>query len=427
MIATYLGVIQYGFSLLFGVALSVCYAGIEGTPKNNRIVGWSCVTLLLVQTFCWWFLGLELTTKLYPLIIHLPLILLLIMYFKRPWLNSTVSVLAAYLCCQVPRWISMFWGAVFNSVLIEHISYILAVLSAYYLFKKYIAGTLRLLMERSAKFCTLLGVIPLLYYLFDYITTIYTDLLYQGANGAVQFMPSIFSIFYLTFGILYNVETQNHMRINRERDMLAARLRSTHSELASLRRMQNIAASYRHDMRHHFAILQGMAVEGNLEMIKTYLSTAQSDIESITPIRYCENETVNLILSTFSAKANQAGVTMTVDAELPVSLPLSDTELCSLLSNGLENAISAASACLDAANRTVSVKAEVINDKMLTTIKNSYTGAVAMKDGLPQRTHDGQGYGVHSITAITHTHGGQSHFSTENGVFTLKIMLPLCG
>ena len=67
------------------------------------------------------------------------------------------------------------------------------------------------------------------------------------------------------------------------------------------------------------AILQGMASEGNIEKIKTYLNSAQSDIDAITPIRFCENETVNLVLSTFANKAKQAGVTMTVHAELPDS------------------------------------------------------------------------------------------------------------
>jgi two-component system sensor histidine kinase AgrC len=183
-------------------------------------------------------------------------------------------------------------------------------------------------MEKSAKSCVFLGAVPLFYYLFDYITTIYTDLLYRGVSGTVQFMPSVFSIFYFVFIILYYVEMQKQVLAHRERDMLAAQLHGAHSELASLRQMQNIAAAYRHDMRHHFAILQGMASEGNIEKLKTYLKVAQSDIDAITPTRFCENETVNLILSTFYTKAKNSGVTMTVDAKLPSSIPLSDTELC---------------------------------------------------------------------------------------------------
>ncbi len=424
MIATYLGVIQFGFSLLFGVALSICYAGMERTRKNKLAVVCACVILLLIQTSCWLLFGVDLTSKLYPLIIHLPLILFLIIYLKRPWVISTVSVLSAYLCCQVPRWIGIFWGAVFNSDLGEHICYIIAVFWSYYLFRKYVTDTLRHLMEKSIKSCVLLGAVPIFYYLFDYITAIYTDLLFRGVNGAVQFMPAILSIFYFVFCILYYVEIQKQLSAHRERDMLAAQLHGAHSELLSLRQMQNVAASYRHDMRHHFAILQGMALEGNMEKFKTYLNTAQSDIDAITPIRFCENETVNLILSTFYNRAKHAGVTMMVDAKLPGSIPLSDTELCSLLSNGLENAIFSAG-CLDSERKVVSVKATIHKANLLVLIENNYRGEIVLKGGLPQSSHEGHGYGTRSISAIADAHGGQAIFSAEDGVFTLKIMLPL--
>lgn len=246
----------------------------------------------------------------------------------------------------------------------------------------------------------------MLYYLFDYITTIYTDLLYRGVNGAVQFIPSVFSIVYFVFIILYYVEMQKQICANRERDMLAAQLHSAHSELVSLRQMQNVAATYRHDMRHHFAILQGMVSEGNIDKFKTYLKTAQSDIDAITPIRFCENETVNLILSTFFTKAKQAGITMTVDAKLPISLPLSDTELCSLLSNGLENAISAATS-LSSEFKVVSVKATIHKNNLLILIENHYEGVIVIKDGLPQPSLEGHGYGTRSISAIADSHGGR--------------------
>lgn len=64
-----------------------------------------------------------------------------------------------------------------------------------------------------------------------------------------------------------------------------------------------------------------MLWKGNehMEELKEYLRTAQSDIDSITPVRFCENETVNLILSSFATKAKQANIQLAIDAKLPVS------------------------------------------------------------------------------------------------------------
>jgi two-component system sensor histidine kinase AgrC len=425
MITTYIGLIRFGFSLIFGVLLSVCFAGVDLTRKNRVAVGCVCLILLLAQTLCWWFFGIETTSKLYPLIIHLPVFLFLTIYLKRPWLVSGVSILTAYLCCQVPRWIGIVLGAVFDSRLAEHVCYIAAIFVAYYLFRKYVADVLLQLMEKSARTCILLGVVPLFYYLFDYITTIHTDLLHKGVNGAIQFMPSLLSIVYFLFIILYYIEIQKQVHVQRERDMLAVQLHGAHSELLSLRQMQEMAAAYRHDMRHHITILQSMASEGNLEKIRTYLNTVQSDIKAITPIRFCENETVNLILSTFMNKAKQAGVAMRAEAKLPKSIPFSDTELCSLLSNGLENAIAATAACSDPEHRTVVVKAMIHKNYLLILIENPYTGEIVMGGGLPQPSREGHGYGTRSMAAIADAHGGQAIFSADNGVFTLKILLPL--
>jgi hypothetical protein len=425
MLETVFGIVRFGFSLLFGVTLSVLFAGIERTRKNDRVAAASCAILLLAQSACWWFFGIDMTSKLYPLIIHLPMLLLFSLYFKRPWLTSAASVLSAYLCCQAPRWIGYLAGAAFDSGLADHIFYIAAVFLAYYLLKRYVAGSVRELMENSVKSRVLLGAVPLFYYIFDYVTTIYTDILYSGTKWAVQFMPSTVSVFYFVFIILYYAETQKQSDAQRERDLLTAQLQLAKTEFTTLRQLQECTAVYRHDMRHHFAFLQGLAAEGSIDAIKEYLKTAQSDIEAITPVRFCENETANLILSAFSTRSAQAGVLLSVDAKLPGTIPLSDTEFCSLLSNSLENAISAAAACTNSQRKTVTFKAQVHKNNLLISTVNSYSGEIRMKAGLPLSPHEGHGYGTRSIAAIANAHGGQAIFTTEAGVFSSKIMLPL--
>lgn len=425
MLETVIGLIRFASSLFFGIAVSILFAGIERTPKNKIALGCSCVILLIVQSGCWWFFGIDITSKLYPLIIHLPLILFFSLYLKRPWLISTVSTISAYLCCQAPRWVGFLAGAAFGKRLADHVFYIAAVFLAYYFLKRYVAGSVRKLMEKSSKSCALLGAVPFFYYIFDYVTTIYTDILYRGAKWAVQFMPSTISVFYFIFIILYYTETQKQASAQKERDMLAAQLQLAKTEFTTLRQLQECTAVYRHDMRHHFAFLQGLASAGNIEGIKGYLKAAQSDIDAISPVRFCENETANLILSAFYARAAQEGILLSVDANLPTTIPLNDTELCSMLSNSLENAITAAAACPNSKSRAVSFKTTVHKAKLLILIKNSYVGEIVMKDGLPQSSCEGHGYGTRSISAIADAHGGQAIFGTENGVFTLKIMLSI--
>ncbi len=420
MIVTVLGLVRFGFSLFFGMAVSVLFAGITSTRKNRLTIVFLCVVFLCVQTSCWWVFGLDITTKLYPLIIHLPLIFIFSLYYKRPWLISTVSVLSGYLCCQAPRWVGFLAETAFGSRLADHVFYIGALFLSYYFLKRYVADSVQRFMEKSNKSCLLLGGVPLFYYLFDYITTIYTDMLYSGTKWAVQFMPSTVSIFYFVFVLLYYAETQKQASIQRERDMLDTQFRLAQTEFASLRQLQQNAAAYRHDMRHHFALLQGLASKGHLDEIKEYLRTAQSDMDAITPLRFCENETVNLILSAFATKAKQSKILLTIEAKLPDSLPFSDTDLCSLLSNALENAIHACENITDKEKRYIKLRMYSKNTKLCIDIRNSYQTEPIFHQGIPVSNEQGHGFGTKSIAHIVEKHGGVCQFSVQDGWFIFQ-------
>ena len=106
---------------------------------------------------------------------------------------------------------------------------------------------------------------------------------------------------------------------------MAAQLKQARIEFDTLRRMQDQTRQDRHDMRHHFALLQSLAVKGDVAKISHYLQTVQSDMEAFTPMRYCENETVNLLLSSFETTAKQHDVVFSVEASLPEVLSISDT------------------------------------------------------------------------------------------------------
>lgn len=420
MIITVLGLARFGFSLFFGMAVSVLFAGIESTRKNRFTIGFICTIFLLVQTACWWLFGLDITSKLYPLIIHVPLIFIFSLYYKRPWLISAVSVLSGYLCCQAPRWIGFLAETAFRSRLADHLFYIGAVFLSYFVLRRYVASSVQQFMEKSVKSCLLLGGVPLFYYLFDYTTTIYTDILYQGAKWAVQFMPSTVSIFYFVFVLLYYAETQKQASLQRERDMLDTQFRLAQTEFASLRQLQQNAATYRHDMRHHFALLQGLASKGYLEEIKEYLRIAQSDMDAITPLRFCDNETVNLILSAFVAKAKQSNILLMTEAILPELLPFSDTELCSLLSNVLENAIHACEHISDSKERLIKLRIYSKNNKLCIDIRNRYQTEPIFHQGIPVSKEQGHGFGTKSMAFIVEKHGGVCQFSVKDGWFIFQ-------
>ena len=131
-----------------------------------------------------------------------------------------------------------------------------------------------------------------------------------------------------------------------------------------------------------------------------------------------------LFLPAFHLQSQRQGTVLTVDASLPNDVAISDTELCSLLSNGLENALHAV-ADLPADRKQISLYCGVRQNKLLIEIRNPCAGPIAMRDGLPISDREGHGYGCRSIQAIAQRNGGLCVFSAQQGQFLLQIMLPV--
>ena len=109
---TALGAFNYGLVLIYGLFLSAQIAGGWTNRQQKRLILILCPLFLLLQTPCWLMFGESITKQLYPLIVHLPLVLILIFALKKPVGIALVSVCTAYLCCQLPRWAELAVTAV---------------------------------------------------------------------------------------------------------------------------------------------------------------------------------------------------------------------------------------------------------------------------------------------------------------------------
>ena len=270
----------------------------------------------------------------------------------------------------------------------------------------------------------LFGSLPIFYYIFDYATTIYSDALYSGIQALNEFLPTVLVTFYVLFLPAFHLQSQRRTDAEMQRSMLEAELEQSQSEMDSLHRLETQTAVYQHDMRHHLNMLDGLLSAERPDEAAAYIKKVQADIEAITPRRFCENQLVNLLCSSFTDKAQRQGAVLTVDASLPNDVAISDTELCSLLSNGLENALHAV-ADLPAERKQISLYCGVRQNKLLIEIRNPCAGPIAMRDGLPVSDREGHGYGCRSIQAIAQRNGGLCVFSAQQGQFLLQIMLPV--
>lgn len=426
MLLTVLGVLNYAAVLLFGLFLSVFIAGGWENRRQKHLILLLCPLFLLIQTPCWLLLGESVTKQLYPLIVHLPLVLILVLALKKPVSIALVSVCTAYLCCQLPRWAELIASTVTHSPLVGKLGYTLVIYPIFFLLRRYFAGPANSAMTASYQSLALFGSLPVAYYFFDYATVVYSDILSVNIQALNEFLPTALIAFYVLFLSAYHKQMQTRADAELQRSMLEAALKQAEVEVKALRSVETQVAVYQHDMRHHLAAIDGFLTAQQPERARAYIQKVQADVDAITPRHFCENELVNLLCSSFSEKASRMGVRFTVDAALPKELPLSDTELCSILSNGLENALHAVEPLAEPL-RWVKLYCGLRFNKLLIEVQNPMASAdrLTMRDGLPATQRDGHGYGCRSIHSIAAQHGGLCTFDAAHGVFTLRVMLPL--
>lgn len=423
---TLLGIFNYGLILIFGLFLSTHIAGGWNNTRQKKIIFLLCPLFLLIQSLFWLICGIDIAKQVYPLIVHLPLVLILIFALKKPAGVAFVSVFTSYLCCQLPRWVNLTITALSSSPLIGEISYTLAILPIYMLLRRYFVRIAYDAMTYSSHSLFLFGSLPFVYYIFDYTTVIYSNALYSGIPALTEFFPTILIMFYIVFLASYHNQTQKRIQAELYMSVMESELKQSEAQLEGLRQVDNQTAIYQHNMRHHLTAIAAYLSSGEKEQAEEYIKKVQTDIDYITPTRFCGNELVNLLCSSFSAKAEKQNVLLTVKAKLPSKLSVSDTELCAVLSNGLENALHAVSDT-EQNDRWIELYCDVNSCKLLIQIKNPYSGEIIMNNGLPisKHTEAGHGYGCRSICSIVEKNGGMCSFEAEHGIFTLRVVLPL--
>lgn len=409
---------------VFGMVLSAAFCDIPWTRKKVLAMICGMAAILLLQGIVYFGSDSDVVEKLYPLITHVPLTVLLCV-LNRKCLWPTISVLTAYLCCQLRRWLALLIVTVFSGgAAMQDIAELLLTVPILLFLIKVTAPAVRIVSHYPISLQCQFGLVPALYYGFDYLTRIYTDLLSKGVMVVVEFMPFVCSLAYLFFVARISEGWRTRSRLEQTQAILNLQIGQAVREITALRESQEKTRVYRHDMRHHMQYISSCIANGQLSQAQSYIQKIDSEIEANRVITFCENDAANLIFSTFVRRAKDSGILMQVRARIPQLISMSETDLCVMLSNALENALHA---CREQKEkgRPGMIEASMYEKKgkILLQIVNSCDDDVAFEEGIPVTDSPGHGIGVRSICAIVEKYGGIYTFSAEGGQFMLRISI----
>ena len=422
MMDTVLGILHHALTLLFGVFISAAFLGIRMNRRNILILFAfsSAAGVVFVSSFV--LFGATVTEQIYPLIIHIPLVLFLTLFYRYKAILAALSVLTAYLCCQISNWIGLL------ALNITHLDWvyfsvrIVTTVLVFIVLLRFVSDAAAQLMQKPTKALLIFGMLPFVYYLFDYLAKVYTGLLYSGSTVVVEFLAFALCVFYIPFLVVYFKQYEEKQESEQRSRILKMKQTQAEKEIEAFQQAQHAVSLLRHDMRHFLLNISAFIEEGENEKALAYIRQVIAAADKTATQKYCKNEIVNTILSSYERRIRENGIHFQYSIQIPERLSISDVNLTSILSNALENAVHAAT-MLEPEKREIRLDLRMNANKLLISIKNTCAETPKMVDGLPQSSKNGHGLGTQSIRYVTEKLNGNCQFTVQDHWFILRVIL----
>ena len=308
-----------------------------------------------------------------------------------------------------------------DSPVAEYIVRILVLIATGYVAVRYLARYVSHIFSRDLRSVLIFGTVPMVYYVFDYSMSVYTDLWHINNRLAAEFMPFFLCIIYFLFFMVYYEEYEEKADAIRKEHLVTVAVEQQKKEMAAIRRSEHEIRILRHDMKHFLDMLALHLEEGDVDSSVKIVESLTHRIQATTLQRFCTNDMVNHILSSYVEKCGNLKIKLDTDIHLE-SLQTDEIIFCSILSNALDNAVNAVKD-LPSERRRISFMLKTSDGRLLLSVKNQFRDRPVIVDGMPLSKKAGHGYGTQSIRWLTEKAGGNCQFSIQNEVFILRVII----
>ncbi len=190
------------------------------------------------------------------------------------------------------------------------------------------------------------------------------------------------------------------------------------AQIEAEKRQLDAASQARHDRRHHNLVMLELANNNDLEGVKAYLRNLMENEDEVWgEVRYCENITVNTILTVYMKQAGENGIPVKVLAHVSRDVPVLSQDLVIVIANLFENAVHA-TAKLKNNDQPIDIIIKESAQRLLVKIENPCKEDLSFDEA-------GYGVGIRSVIATTNKYDGMYDFSAEGGTFSAKVSLNL--
>ncbi len=236
----------------------------------------------------------------------------------------------------------------------------------------------------------------------------------------VTFMLLVFlyiALYRIAMGILENAKLMEKVQFFEMQE----------SQYAAQKRYIEETSKHRHDFRQSIFTLKQLADDGNFTDLKSYLEEYTRTFPQSEIKKYCNNNAVNALLNYYAHSANANNIRLDWKMNIPDLLPVTEPDLCTLLGNLIENALSGCMTVSEKENRYHCLSVTLKNNVNLYIVStNSFNGVVRLKhDRYLSTKRSGNGIGIRSMKMIAEKYHGIARFSHTQDEFYGDIMLKM--
>ena len=178
-----------------------------------------------------------------------------------------------------------------------------------------------------------------------------------------------------------------------------------------------------HDMNNHLFMLQEYAREEDIVGLQRYIQEIQQEYIPSSRKTWTGNQALDFILNQKKTEAERQKIEFQIQADKSVHLPMTDSEICVLFGNLLDNAIEA-SVQIKEEKKWIKVSLGQQKEMFFLNITNNYTKAPVMQRGeyvTTKQQKDAHGYGIKSVKRIVEKHEGILNLHNADGKFEVRM------
>lgn len=197
----------------------------------------------------------------------------------------------------------------------------------------------------------------------------------------------------------------------------------------NLEKLNSTLRAQRHDYLNHLQVVYGLMELGEYEELRTYLQPVYKDMLKTGKALKTSKPAINALLKAKMDEAESKGIDLYIEVKSNLqNLHVEDWELCKVLSNLLDNAMTA----LSEREGEKKIELEITEDKESYRFAVSNNGPMIPKEmqesifkqGITTKKEEGHGMGLYIVSNVLKSYKGTIELMSEENETTFSFSLP---